>query len=117
MTTGIRQNLHPPTPKAYITEQVNAMTPMELLLKLYDVAIASCAQRDKERLSRALIELIAALNFDYREIAVGLFRLYNYCLRNARMGHFDLVKPILTELRDAWTRVQAAEETTVAETT
>ena len=115
MTTTVQQNLNSPTSKPYITEQVNTMTPMELLLKLYDVAIASCAQRDKERLSRALVELIAALNFDYQEIAVTLFRLYNYCLRNARVGHFDLVKPVLTELRDAWTRVQAAEDT-VAET-
>ena len=111
MTTTMQQNLRPPTSKAYITQQINAMTPMELLLKLYDVAIASCAQRDKERLSRAIVELIAALNFDYKEIAIGLFRLYNYCLRNARMGHFDLVKPILIDLRDAWTKVQAAEDT------
>jgi flagellar secretion chaperone FliS len=96
--------------KQYIAEQINAMTPMELLVKLYDVALASCSQKDSQRLSRALVELIAALNFEHRELAVGLFRLYNYCLRNAKMGRFDLVQPILADLRDTWKKAMEQQD-------
>lgn len=107
--SATRPILTPQHGKSYIAEQVNAMTSVEVLVKLYDVAIASCSQQDASRLSHALVELIAALNFEHREIAVGLFRLYNYCLRNAKMERFDLVRPILVELRDTW-RKAAGEE-------
>lgn len=91
--------------KEYIKDQLAGLTSVELLVKVYDVAIASCRQGDGQRLSRALVELISALNFDHREIAVGLFRMYNYCLRHAKQGRFDLVEPVLVELRDVWSHV------------
>lgn len=94
----------------YIAEQINSMSPMELLIKLYDIGITSCAQKDKERLSRTIVELIAALDFEHRQIAVGLYRIYNYCLRQARMDQFDQVKPLLVELRDTWRQVQIKED-------
>ncbi len=88
--------------KSYLEDQLAGLSPVELVLKVYDVAIVSCNRGDGERLSRAMVELIGALNFDHREVAVGLFRMYNYCLSNAKKGRFDLVAPILTELRDTW---------------
>ena len=94
--------------QAYLRDQLAGLTSVELLVKVYDVAIASCKQGDSQRLSRALVELIGGLNFDHREIAIGLFRMYNYCLRNAKSGRFDLVEPVLIELRDVWSKV--AEE-------
>lgn len=98
----------PKRSQAYLKEQLAGLTSVELLVKVYDVAITSCKQGDRERLSRALIELIGALNFEHREIAVGLFRMYNYCLRNAKAGRFDLVEPVLAELRDVWTKTLQA---------
>ena len=91
--------------QAYIKDQLAGLSSVELLIKVYDVAIASCKAGDAQRLSRALVELVGALNFEHREIAVGLFRMYNYCLRNAKQGRFDLVEPVLMELRDVWSRV------------
>ena len=94
------------TGKSYIEDHLSGLSPVELLLKVYDVAIVSCKRGDGRRLSRALVELIGALDFDHREVAVGLFRMYNYCLRNAKKGRFDLVEPLLVELRDTWSRIQ-----------
>ena len=101
--------------RSYVAEQVNTMTPMELLVKIYDLAIVSCRRQDKERLSRCLVELIAALNFEYKEIAVGLLQLYNFCLRNAKMGRFDQVEPIMIELRDAWQEAMALQDAKMLE--
>jgi flagellar protein FliS len=88
--------------RQYLEEQLAGLSPTQLLIRVYDVAIVSCAQQDRQRLSRALVELISALNFEHREVATRLFQLYNYCLRHGKLGHFDTVKPILVELRDAW---------------
>jgi flagellar protein FliS len=88
--------------RRYAEEQINGLTPVELLVRVYDVGIASCDRQDRDRLSRTLVELISALNFEHRDVAVGLFRLYTYCLREAKRGQFDAVRPILVELRDSW---------------
>jgi flagellin-specific chaperone FliS len=90
----------------YIEDQLAGLSPVQLLIKGYDVAIASCARKDQERLSRALVQLIGALNFEHHEMALGAFRLYNYCLRQAKMGRFDAAKPILVGLRDAWVEAE-----------
>ena len=90
---------------AYVTEQINSLHPTELILKVYDYAIAGCHQQDADRVSRALVELIAALNFEYRDIAMPLFRLYEYCLRSAKAGEFEEILPVFKELRDTWARV------------
>jgi len=92
--------------KRYLEENVDGMSPVQLLVKVYDIALTSCARKDKEKLSRAIVELIAALNFEHRDVAVGLFRLYNYCLRQAKAERFDLVQPILRDLRDAWAQTE-----------
>ncbi len=106
MPTTQQAASHLATNKRYVEEQINGSNPIQLLLKLYDVAITSCTREDRQRLSRAIVELISALNFEHREVALGLFRLYNYCLRNAKLGNFDAVKPILCELRDTWSSTQ-----------
>lgn len=95
----------PRVSRAYLEDQLNGLGPVELLLKVYDVAIAACRQGDSERVSRAMVELIGALNFDHREVAVGLFRMYNYCLTHAKRGRFDVVEPVLIELRETWSQV------------
>ena len=91
--------------KSYLEDQLAGLSPVELILRVYDVAIVSCKRGDSRRLSRALVELIGALDFDHREVAVGLFRMYNYCLTNAKKKRFDLVEPLLVELRDTWSQL------------
>ena len=107
--------------KQYLEDQLSGLSPVQLLIRLYDVAVVSCARKDRQRLNQALVQLIGSLNFEYAEISLGSYRLFNYCLRQARMGRFDEVKAILTALRDAWvqaerkTRPAAAVQTVRAE--
>lgn len=86
----------------YQQAQVLGASPMQLVLMLYDLALAGCGRRDHTRASRPITELIAALNFDYEEIAVGLFRLYEYCLDRIRSGDFEEASKTLRSLKDAW---------------
>ncbi len=86
----------------YQQNQINQATPAELMLKVYDIAIAACGRKDIAKSKAAIIELIDSLNFEYAEIATGLFRLYNYCLDLLRAEKFDEAKYILSELRATW---------------
>ena len=92
--------------KQYVEDQLSGLSPVQLLIRVYDVAIVSCARKDRQRLRQALVELISALNFEYREMSLGMFRLYNYCLRQMQFGRYDEVQAILTGLRDAWVQAE-----------
>jgi hypothetical protein len=92
--------------RQYIEDQLSGLSPVQLLIRVYDVAIVSCVRKDRQRLRQALIELINSLNFEYREISLGSFRLYNYCLRQLQVGRYDEVKRILTGLRDVWVQAE-----------
>jgi flagellin-specific chaperone FliS len=92
---------------AYRETQTQGLAPQQLLLQLYDFAIAGCVARDMRRASAALVELIAALDFDYEEIAHGLFRLYEYALRQVKAGQYESALGILRDLRDTWEQALA----------
>ncbi|PYN97130.1 MAG: hypothetical protein DMD91_18555 [Candidatus Rokuibacteriota bacterium] len=87
---------------AYAAQQTQGMSQQQMLLQLYDFAVAGCVAHDGRKASAAIVELIAALNFDYEEIATGLYRLYEYTLAEVRAKHFDEARKILAGLRDAW---------------
>ena len=87
---------------AYLKNQIYSMSPMQLLMKVYDVAILGCKTKDSEKVGKALVELIAGLKFEYEEISVGLFRLYQYCLDETKKGRFDIPLEILLSLRETW---------------
>ena len=87
---------------SYQSAQVLGASPMQLMLIVYDLAIAACGRRDAERARRAITELIAALNFDYQEIAGPLFRLYEYCLSAVNSGKYHEASKILRQLKEAW---------------
>jgi flagellin-specific chaperone FliS len=82
---------------------------MQLVLMLYDAAIAGCEARDVQRAGRALSELVGGLNFDSGEIAVDLFRLYEYCHWEVRRGHFREAAEILRGLKRAWEEALSAQ--------
>lgn len=102
--------LHQQVSRHYLEEQLSGLAPIPLLVRVYDAAIISCIREDRDRLSRALVELISSLNFQYQEVALGLFRLYSYCLREGKKGNFDKVKPIMVELRDAWVEAEKSTQ-------
>ena len=87
---------------SYQSAQVLGASPIQLMLIVYDLAITACGRRDTERARRAITELIAALNFDYQEIAVPLFRLYEYCLSAVNSGKCHEAAKILRPLKGAW---------------
>ncbi|MFQ5830261.1 MAG: flagellar protein FliS [Candidatus Methylomirabilia bacterium] len=93
---------------AYRTTLTQGMTPQQVLLQLYDFAIAGCVARDTRRASAALVELIAALDFTYEDIAQGLYRLYEYALREIKAERYEAPLGILRELRETWQRAFAS---------
>jgi flagellin-specific chaperone FliS len=99
--------------KAYRQVQFESMTPGELILAVYDVAIRSCEERNMRRAGEAIVELMNGLDFTYQEIAGNLLVLYDYIYRRVREGAFDEAKRDLLDLREAW--VKAVRATAPAE--
>ncbi|MDZ7272052.1 MAG: flagellar protein FliS [candidate division KSB1 bacterium] len=87
---------------SYREQEILAAPPEKLVLHLYDFILRCCACQDSGGAARALSVLIDGLNFDYPEIAEGLFRLYDYCLRQVKARRFEETRTIITELRAAW---------------
>jgi flagellin-specific chaperone FliS len=55
-------------------------------------------------MSRVLIELMGALNFEYEDISTRLYRLYEYCQRLVFQRKYDEALHIIKELRDSWAK-------------
>ena len=87
---------------AYQKEQLMSLSPVEVIRKLYDVAIQAAKKRNDPLAQKALNELIVGLNFDYGDIPVGLFRLYRYCKDQVRAGKRNEAIMVLEELRSTW---------------
>jgi flagellin-specific chaperone FliS len=86
----------------YRQQDVMGASPLRLVIMAYDLAIQSCEVKDFEKATKAISVLRDALNFDYPEVAVGLFRLYQWCLDCIRKGDYEEAIHVLKELRDAW---------------
>jgi flagellin-specific chaperone FliS len=87
---------------SYVSNQLMGLSKGQLLLTVYDIAITGCQQQDGSKAMRAVSELISALNFEYQEIAVGLFRLYQYVNDQLQKKNFTEPLYLLRELRDTW---------------
>jgi len=86
----------------YQQNQILGLSPTELILKLYDLAIVSIKKGDIQRANRVIAELIGALDFDYQEIAMGFFRLYRYCQDCLYKGNFQEALSVMEDLRNTW---------------
>ena len=73
------------------------------ILDLYDQGIEGCVKRNAEEVRAVLLELMAALNFDYEEAAIGFFRIYELSLHHTKAHRFDVPLHVLRRLRAAWT--------------
>ncbi len=91
------------------------LTPEELILKLYDVGIESCKNRDSEKVLKVLHELIASLDFNYYETANTFHNVYKHAILILNRGDFPEIEKTLTELRDAWDSFVTAKHTTTQE--
>lgn len=91
-----------PAPNPYLRQQVMTASPEKLILMLYDVGLKWCRAQDRTKAAKVFVELIAALNFDYKEIALGYFDLYRYAMNEVHRGRFSNAITVLEELRDLW---------------
>lgn len=86
----------------YKAQQIMSARPEELVLILFDCVIQGCKQGEAKRASAALAGLIDSLDFGAGEIAAGLFRLYEYALREVKQSRFDAVLSVIEPLRETW---------------
>ena len=88
--------------QTYRREHLLNLSPVEVIYKLYDIAVISCKRDDLVLAQRALNELIVGLNFEAGEVAINLYHLYDYCKRAIRQGRVDEAITMLEELRATW---------------
>lgn len=95
---------------SYLEQEVYSWSKEKLILKMYDLFIISAKRNDIQKMSKVLIELMGALNFDYEETSTRLYRLYEYCQRCIFQKKFDEALQIITELRNTWAQAFNLEE-------
>jgi len=122
---------NPPVASRYKEIEINTATPTELIVMLYEAALAHLAQaeahmntRDISLRSRSvnkflaiMTELQASLNFEAGgEIAVALENLYNYMKQRVFQANLHQdpeplreVKKLMAGLRGAWVQVAREE--------
>ncbi len=86
----------------YRQQEITNASPLHLVIMAYDLAIHACEQKDFEKAVKTISVLRDALDFDYPEVSLGLFRLYQWCLDCIRKGDYRSALGVLRDLRDAW---------------
>lgn len=93
----------------YQRQGVASLTPIQLVIKLYDIAIAACYQNDRSRVRKALAELMASLNVEEGgDFSARMLRIYEYCMDQTVSGDLNEVRDLLLELRNAWKQADQA---------
>jgi flagellar protein FliS len=77
-------------------------SPELLILNLYDLGIQFCADRQKDKVRKVLVELINALNFDYADMAASFYNLYHFALNQIEAENYEEALEIFQGLRSAW---------------
>lgn len=89
--------------RQYQHQAVMTCSPEQLILKLYDAGIVSCAKDDRKKLRAILVALIGSLNFEEGgDIATRLHAIYESCIVQSSEPDLSPVSGILVELRDTW---------------
>jgi flagellin-specific chaperone FliS len=88
----------------YQQNQIMNLSATELILKLYDLAIVAIKQGNVRKANLVITELIASLNFEYKEVALGFFKLYRYCQDQLYKGNLKEPLKIMEDLRATWAR-------------
>ncbi|MGI6369220.1 MAG: flagellar protein FliS [Ignavibacteria bacterium] len=94
----------------YLEQEVYSWSKEKLILKMYDLFIVSTKRGDTQKMTRVLVELMGALNFEYEETSTRLYRLYEYCQRCIFQNKSDEALYIITELRNTWAKAFNLEE-------
>ena len=87
--------------QVYQQQAIMNASPLQLVVKLYDLLLQATYRKDQDRVRDVLNTLTESLNFDHQP-AEELFQLYQYCQDLARKEEYDEIREILEPLRDAW---------------
>jgi flagellin-specific chaperone FliS len=90
----------------YRQQEIMGASPIRLVIMAYDMAIRACDKKDFQTATKAISALRDALDFDYPDTSIGLFRLYQWCLECLRQGDFSGAAATLKELREAWSTAE-----------
>lgn len=93
----------------YLMQKVMTASPEQLVSYIYDIAISSCAQEDCVKATKAIQELISALNFDYKEQSLTFFRIYRYILNQIHKSQFEEARKLLTDIKRTWVSAMQVE--------
>lgn len=88
--------------KVYQNEQALNLSPVEVIKRIYDLAIQHCKRDNPEKAQRVISELIVALDFTQGNLSTDLFHLYTYLKKCIRDGNMNEAVELLQELREAW---------------
>jgi flagellin-specific chaperone FliS len=91
----------------YQRQAVKDASPIQIVVKMYDLIIQASYREDGERVRELLSTLIRGLNFDH-EPAGELFSLYQYCQGLSRKNEYEEIRELLEPLRDAWEQLAVA---------
>jgi flagellar protein FliS len=94
--------------QVYQRQAVLNASPLQIVVKLYDLAIQASYRKNGEKLRDILSTLIESLNFEH-EPSDQLFELYKYCQDLSRKEEYEEIREILEPLRDAWEEVANGE--------
>ena len=86
----------------YNQQEVMMASPVRLVVIAYDMAIKACEREDFNHATKTISALRDALNFEYGEMAVTLYGLYQWCIDCIRREEFQEAEYTLRELRSAW---------------
>lgn len=89
---------------AYQTQAVKIASPIQLVVKLYDLLIQATYSENDKKVTEILTTLMHGLDFEH-EPAEQLFAIYQYCRELARKKQFDEIREILEPIRDTWDEV------------
>ncbi len=88
----------------YQTQSVKHASPLQLVVKLYDLVIQATYREDEKKVKEILTTLMHGLNFEH-EPAEQLFALYQYCRELARKREFEEIRELLEPIRASWSDV------------
>ena len=88
----------------YLVQKIMSASPEQLIAYIYDAILNGCRTQNQERVLAGLMELVKALNFDQKDIAVPMYQLYQFCLERARKKEYEIVEEIISEFKAAWSK-------------
>lgn len=89
-------------------QEIWAAPSVDLLILAFDYAVAACAARDVDKVSKSLTLLEQSLNpRAFPELGHSLARIYRFCRVLLQRQDFEGVLSCLRTLRTAWMEVKA----------